>query len=225
MGIFASIAEISYDEWFEYLIVFVAVMFVVTRLIQPTLLQIIALIAAMIVIYYRMDKRHSTTSNAYNEIEYRLKTLYPKPENFHMDSDIINLYYNMRSYRQYHSDGYDQSLVAVDNMLKLISEVEAGAFHCKENLDIIREQLNKALNHFHAIIFKVPQQAFLIRKHQRAMNALHVILRRHVDDVVRRCTMYYKERGMDIDFHPITNNGPRPDDTQQEDMSGFNFYY
>lgn len=225
MGWFTFINEITYQEWLEYLVVFVAVMFIVTRLIEPTGLQIIAVITAILVIYYRMDKRKTTTSNAYNELEYRLKTLYPKPENFQMDADIINIFYNMRTYRDYHSDGYDQSLVAVDNMLKLVSEIEAGIFHCKENVDLIREQMNKAMNHFHAIIFKVPQQAFLIRKHQRAMNALHIILRRHVDDVVRKCTSYYKERGMDIDFHPIYNSGPRPDDSQQQDTTSFNFYY
>lgn len=225
MGWFTFINEITYQEWLEYLVVFVAVMFIVTRLIEPTGLQIIALITAILVIYYRMDKRKTTTSNAYNELEYRLKTLYPKPENFQMDADIINIFYNMRTYRDYHSDGYDQSLVAVDNMLKLVSEIEAGVFHCKENVDLIREQMNKAMNHFHAIIFKVPQQAFLVRKHQRAMNALHVILRRHVDDVVRKCKSYYKERDMDIDFHPIYNSGPRPDDSQQQDTSSFNFYY
>lgn len=222
---FGLINNASPQEWLEYLVVFVFVMFLVTRIIQPTALQLVALLIALIVIYYRMDKRNSTVSNAYDELEYRLKALHPKPENFQMDADLINLYYNVKEFRQYHTDGYDQSLVAVDNMLKLVSEVEAGVFHCKENLDVIKDQMNKALNHFHVIIYKLPNQVFMMRKHKRALNALHVILRRHVDDVSRKCKEYYSNRDMDIDFHPIYNSGPRPDDSQNEERSNFDFYY
>ena len=142
-----------------------------------------------------------------------------------MDADLINIYYNVREFRKYHSEGYDGSLVAVDNLLKLESEIEAGVYHCKENLDVIKEEMNKALNHFHTILFKLPTQAFMMRKHKRALNALHVLLRRHVDDMVRLCNTKYKERGIDIDYHPIYNEGPRPDDTQKQESSDFDFYY
>lgn len=225
MSWFGFLGETSNSEWLEYCVVLVFVMFIVTRIIQPTALQLVALIIALIVIYYRMDKRKATVSNAYDEIEYRLKTLHPKPENFHMDADLISLFYNMRDFRKVHSEGYDGALVAVDNMLKLVSEVEAGAFHCKENLDVIKEEMNKALNHFHSIIYKLPVQLYVMRKHKRALNALHVILRRHVDDVAKRCKDYYQKRGVDIDYHPIYNNGPRDDDTQREEHSDFDFYY
>lgn len=225
MTLYNFISDIEPQQWLEYLVVLVFVMFVVTRIIQPTSLQLIAFVIALFVIYYRMDKRSSTISTAYDELEYRLKTLHPKPENFQMDADLINIFYNMREFRKYHSDGYDQSLVAVDNMLKLVSEVEAGVYHCKDNLDIIKDQMNKALNHFHAILYKLPDQIYFMRKHKRALNALHVILRRHVDDVSRKCKEFYDKRPMDIDYHPIYNSGPRPDDSQNEERSNFDFYY
>ncbi len=68
-------------------------------------------------------------------------------------------------------------------------------------------------------------QVFLVRKHKRALNALHVLLRRHIDDIVKHCNDYYKQRGIDIDYHPIYNSGPRPDDTQRQESSDFDFYY
>jgi hypothetical protein len=217
--------QIKKWEWIEYLVLLVFVMFLVTRIIRPTAIQLIALFFAIVIIYYRMDKRRTIVSDAYDELEYRLKSLHPKPENFHMDADIINIFYNMRDFRKYHSEGYDESLVAIDNMLKLVSEVEAGVYHCKENLDVIKDQMNKALNQFHSILFKLPTQLYIMRKHKRALNALHVLLRRHVDDVVRRCKKYYKDREVDIDWHEIRNSGPRPDDTQRQEGSSFDFYY
>jgi hypothetical protein len=222
---YTTLESLTTQEWLEYLVVFVFVMFVITRIIQPTALQLVALLIALIVIYYRMDKRKTVTANSYDELEYRLKSLYPKPENFQMDADLINLFYNIKDFRNYNSDGYDQSLVACDNMLKLKSEVEAGVFHCKENLDVIKEEMNKALNHFHTIVYKLPAQLYLMEKHQRSINALHVILRKHIDDVVMMCRKHYKDRPLDIDYHEIHNSGPRPDDTQQADFSNFNFYY
>ena len=217
--------SIKNNEWLEYAIVIVFTMFVVTRIVQPTALQLVALVIGLIVVYYRVDKRKSIISDTYDELEYRLKTLHPKPENFHMDADLINIFYNMRDFRKLHSEGYDGALVAVDNMLKLESEIDAGAFHCKENLDVMKDQMNKALNHFHSIIFKLPEQLYLMRKHKRALNALHIILRRHIDDIVRKCKKYYTNRGIDIDYHPIYNSGPRPDDTQRQESSDFDFYY
>lgn len=225
MGWYSFSDGIKNNEWLEYLVIIIVVLFLATRFIRPTALQIIGLIVALIVIYYRVDKRKTIISDTYGELEYRLKTLYPKPENFHMDADLINIYYNMRNFRKYNSEGYDESLVAVDNLLKLESEIEAGAFHCKENLDVMKDLLNKALNQFHSIIFKLPEQVYLMRKHKRALNALHILLRRHIDDVVRKCNKYYKKRGVDINYHEIQNSGPRPDDTQRTDKTSFDFYY
>lgn len=214
-------------QYVEYGIIAVFVMFLVTRIIQPTALQLVALIIAGIVVYYRHDRDTTAVMTTYNELDYRLKTLYPKPANFHMDADLINLFYNVREFRKYHSEGYDESLVAIDNMLKLISEVEADVvFHCKETLDVIRDLYNKALNHFHTIIFNIPPTSLEYhRKHKRALNALQIILRRHIDDIVQRCKKQYKDKGINIDYHEIENTGPRPDDTQKAEHSDFDFFY
>lgn len=225
MGWYEFLGSIKTGEWLEYLVVIVFVMFIVTRIVKPTALQVIALIIALIIVYYRIDKRQTVVSDSYGELEYRLKQLHPKPENFHMDASLINLFYNTRNFRKVHSEGYDQSLVAIDNMLKLESEIEAGAFHCKENLDVMKDLMNKALNHYQSIIFKLPEQMYLMEKHKRALNALHILLRRHIDDMSRHCNKYYTERGIDIDYHPIYNSGPRPDDTKRQERSDFDFFY
>lgn len=224
---YETIQKIEPTRLVEYGILFVFVMFVITRIIQPTGLHVIAFVIGVLVVYYRYDRDNSITDSTYKELDYRLKTLYPVPANFHMDADLINLYFNIREFRKYHSEGYDESLVAVDNMLKLISEIEADVvFHCKENLDVIRDHYNKALNHMHSVIYKIPPTSLVYhRKHKRAMNALQIILRRHIDDVVQICKKQYTDKGIDIDWHPIQNDGPRPDDTQKAEHSGFDFYY
>lgn len=255
-GIYDYIANIQATEWVEYGALLILVMFLMTRVIRPTWLQLVSLVIGILFIFYRTDKRISTTDRAYTELEFRLKELHPKPENFHIDADILNFYYNMKDFRKYHPDGYDESLVATDNMLKIVTEMEGGVFNCAENLDIVREQMNKAMNHFQTIIFGLPNDLMIMRRHKRALNALHIILRRHVDRMVVICQQQsggsprevdraekiqrasewysasgYKETGsldertIDINWKPVYNSGPRPNDLQNIESSAFDFYY
>lgn len=211
MSFYDYLADIRREEWFEYGVVVVFIMFLVTKVIRPTWMQLIALAIGVLFVYYRTDRRRSTTDRAYQELKMRIEELYPKPENFHMDVDLVNLFYNTRDFRQFHSEGYDEALVAIDNMLKLISEMEGGVYHCYENLEIVREQLNKAMNHYQSIIFKLPAALIYARRHKRALNALHVMLRRHVDDMVKLCRKQY-------------NSGPTENEVWETRSKGSDFY-
>lgn len=206
-GFYDYLIDIRPTEWFEYGVVLVLIMFLVTRVIRPTWMQLLAFAIGLVFIYYRTDRRRSTTDAAYTELKMRLKELYPKPENFHMDVDIMNLYYNTKDFRGFHSEGYDESLVATDNMLKIISEMEGGVYHCAENLQIVRDQLNKAMNHYQTIVFKLPTQGaaglHFQRRHKRALNALHVMLRRHVDNMVKLCNKQYATGPKEIERSKI----------------------
>lgn len=256
MGLYTYLADIQPNEWLEYGALVVLVVFLVTKVIRPTALHLAALVIGIIFVFYRTDRRKTTTFRAYTELEYRLKALRPKPENFHIDADILNFYYNTRDFRKYHREGYDESLVATDNMLKLVTEMEGGVYNCFENLQIVKEQMNKALNHFQTIIFNLPVDLEMQRRHKRALNALHILLRRQVDRMVQICngqmgsgptendrykvnskgSNFYSphgfketgsldERTIDINWHPIENSGPRPNDLQNLESSSFDFYY
>lgn len=206
-GVYNYLADVTVREWFEYAVVVVFVMFVVTQIVKPTWMQVLALLIGMLFIMYRADRRRSTTDMAYTELKLRLQELYPKPENFHMDVDILNFYYNMKDFRKFHSEGYDESLVACDNMLKIISEMEGGVYHCKENLDIIKDEMNKAMNHFQTIIFRLPSDINYQRRHKRALNALQIMLRRHVDNMVKLCNKQYGTGPKEIDRIKMPNKG------------------
>lgn len=255
-GLYNYLQDITGVEWFEYGVVMVLIFFVITRILRPTWMQLIALLIGAFFIFYRTDRRRSTSDTAYKELKLRLQELYPKPENFHMDADILNFFYNTKDFRTFHSEGYDEALVAVDNMLKIISEMEGGVYHCAENLDIVREQLTKAMNHYQSIIFRLPSALVYQRRHKRALNALHVMLRRHVDNMVKLCRVQYgsgprevdvaktnsranqfysptgydqtgalTKRVIDIDWHPVVNSGPKPNDTEKAESGRWDFYY
>ena len=55
----------------------------------------------------------------------------------------------------------------------------------------------------------------LVKKYKRVLNALQVILRRHVDNMVDLCRNQYNARPIDINTKFVVNSGPRPDDTKK----------
>lgn len=206
------LSNIQYEDWVMYGFLFVAVMFAVTQIFRPNLIHLSGLAAAAIVIYYHIDKKRSTIDDVYSKLDFRLKTLYPEPQNFHMDSDIINIFHNIKEMRDYNSEAYDNALIAVDNLLKIESEIEVGVYHCGENHDIVVAQMYKALNELASMIIKTPIPKATTIKYMKTMRALHIILRRHVDDVVEICKNQYASRPIDINTKFIQNDGPRAHD-------------
>lgn len=211
-------------DWFEYGFITIAVIFFVTQIMKPSWYFFLGLLFASGIIYFRIDQKRQTISSLNKELVYRLRSLTPKPENFHMDPDLINLFYNIKEFRAYNTEAYDQCLIAVDNMLKVVAELEVGVYHCKDNLDIVRDQANKALNHLHTVIYKSPIPKAVTLKVQKSLKALQILLRRHIDNCVLICQKQYKDKEIDIDTHFIYNKGPRPDDTQKAEYSNFDMY-
>lgn len=219
------LSNINLKDWTEYGFIFIGIMFVMTKIFQPTLVHIAGVVAAIILIYFRIDMKRSTLEDINSELDFRLKSLYPEPQNFHMDADIINIFHNIKEMRNYNSEAYDNALIAVDNMLKIISEIEVGVYHCAENHDLVVDQMYKALNHLASMIIKTPIPKATTIKYMKMMNALHIILRRHVDDVVDICRKQYASRPVDINTKFLYNEGPRPNDTSNADYSPhFNMY-
>lgn len=218
-GFYDFLSRIDENSWVEYGFIVIAILFVTTRILKPTYLQVLGLIFAAIAIYYRIDKKRNTLEDVNTELDYQLKSLWPKVQNLHMDANLVSLFYNLRQFRKYNSEAYDNCLIAVDNMLKVVSEIEAGVYHCKENSDVVEDELYKAINHMASMIFRIPLPKMMVKKYKRALNALHIICRRHLDDVREICKNYYSAKPIDINTHFIINDGPRANDTDKQEYN------
>jgi hypothetical protein len=215
-GLYEFGKSISDSDWMEYGFITLAVMFFITQILRPSWFFFIGLLFTIAIIYYRIDKKKSTISSLNKELKFRMNALSPRPQNFHMDPDLINLFYNIREFKSYNSEDYMQSLKAADLMLKTKAELEVGVYHCKENLDLMKDKAKESINHLQTMIFKAPTPKGVTLKLQRATNALQILLRRHIDDAVRICQKQYKQRGIDINTKFVYNDGPRDNDPQHD---------
>ena len=93
----------AYD-WIEYAFIAMCVMFFVTQILRPSWFFFIGLIFVVFFVYMRIDQKRSTVSSRNKEWKFRMNSLNPRPQNFHMDPDLIDLFYNMREFRTYNSE-------------------------------------------------------------------------------------------------------------------------
>lgn len=221
-GLYDFTKAITNNDWLEYGFIALVVLFFVTQILRPSWFFFVGLLMAIFFIYFRIDQKRSTVSSLNKELQFRMNSLNPRPQNFHMDPDLINLFYNIREFRAYNTEAYTHSLKSADLLLKTKAELEVGVYHCKENLDLMQEMQKESLNHLQTIIFKSPIPKAVTVKLQRALNALQVLLRRHIDDAVRICQKQYKQRGIDINTHFVYNDGPRSNDPTHD--TRFDFY-
>lgn len=221
MSLYEFTKKIAPYDWIEYAFIAMCVMFFVTQILQPSWYFFIGALLVIFFVYFRMDYKRSTISNRNMEWKFKMNALNPRPQNFHMDPDLIDLFYNIREMRTYNSEAYMMSLKSADLLLKTKAELEVGVYHCKENIDLMREKANESLNHLQTMIFKSPIPKAVTIKLQKAMKTLQILLRRHIDDAVRICQKQYKAKGIDINTHFVYNDGPREND---KEFSDFNFF-
>jgi hypothetical protein len=233
--IYQYITSIEPKFLWNYGIIGAFVVFFVTRIVRPTFAQVIALLIALTVVYFLNDKNEVQVASRNRELSYKLTALRPRPRYFHMDSDLIDYFWNIREFRNYNRDDYDGALKASDHILKLQSDAEKGLIYCEHTLDVAKDFMWKALNHMHAIIFKTPldDSRTTYKKHDKAAKTLHLLLRRHIDDIYHLCqkTNGASKEGQKNGYKINTwtqirqNWGPRPDDTQRDEYSSLYDFY
>ena len=219
------IQSIDKISLFKYIIYSIVIFFITTRIIKPNFLYIIALIISLIVIYYMHDKKKSTLGFINERLEFMMNSIIPKPKYFHLDSDIVVLFYNIQEFRIYNPHSYDNAVKSVDHILHIEQDIELGVYHCAENIDIVKDQKEKALNHLQSVIHSNPHNSVSEGKLKTAVDKLHLYLERHVDKMIDMCNKVYKDRGINIDTKMLYKKGPKANDTGRSDYNPhYNMY-
>lgn len=199
MAIYNYIQNIEPTFLWYLIVIFAIVVLFVTRIVQPSIAHLTAISIGLLVIYYFNDRNETIIDTANEHIANKLLELRPKPEYFHMDSNLIEFFWNIREFREYNRDAYDGALKATDNILKFEHDAEIGIEdYCEHTLDNAKDLMTSALNDMHTIIFKTPLAKVTLDKHKQALKTFQLILRQHIDNIFYLCK---RQR----DNKPITN--------------------
>jgi hypothetical protein len=217
MGIYQYLLDVPKQSLFNYIAIGIIIIGYVSRIVQPTFIFVIAVIVALVFIYFFNDKRKSQLGSYNEELEYRMKMIQPATKYFYTDPDVINIFYNIKEFRNYNQDAYERAVKSTDTILSLHEDVIKGVMICDEYLNEARRHLKIALNSLQSIIFKMPNSPKmykgskpdpLLKKYHDALKILHLILRRHIDEIFNVCKKQTANEEITINTKFSENEGP-----------------
>ena len=86
---------------FRAIVILVFSMFIMTKIIVPNITHVIGVSTAAIIVYFLYRKETTEISTLNEELVVKLRSLIPRPQYFHIDADFINLFYDIKEYRNY----------------------------------------------------------------------------------------------------------------------------
>lgn len=207
---------------FKYVIITLVVIYTSTRLIKAGPSHIFALIAIYLIIM-KLHKVETMSSMSFNEeMDYRLGVL-GSPSHFHMDTNVINLFYNIYGWRSKNANNYDNAIKAMNNILILESETENDMERCVDNYEVAVDQRNTVLNLIHGFVYNL-DHPLLIKKLKKVLIRFQELLERHLVKIQKNCeTTESKKDSIDVNSRFIEDaHGPKPYDVAT--MTQFDYY-
>ena len=221
------VSSMSAESLFQYFVVIVICITVIVH-ISPSMVAVLGGIVGIIFVYFLNDRKVAQVQSFNEDLQWRLQSLYPRPQNFELDPDLINLFYNIRDMRSYNSLAYDKALKNVDSLLRVLKDVQIGVQHCEQNYELAHDKYKNAMNHMHSVIYNIPLSDVTLNKYNAALKQLQLILKRHLDTIYKICKAQRREQGNTSDMHFVDElhlAGPKPDDTHAlPDHSNFQWY-
>lgn len=202
------------NTFFEYSIICIIIIYFFTTVLKVNLGHILSLIVILLVLWYLTTTRIKENIDLNSELEYKMGIIGDEsftPLNFHLDANLINLYYNIKlNFYEYNKEAYINSLYATDILLNIRGQFElnlcpeptplntldnnnrdnivVGDIVCNEmplnaySLYIIAsDKLKEAMNEIQSIIIVLPSTPLLHYQHKETCDRLHLLLKRNMD--------------------------------------------
>ncbi len=207
---------------FIYVIIACAILYLCTRVVKINLGHIFALGACYIIITNLRKKELQENVTFNQETDYRLELL-GSPSHFHMDINIINLFYNIYGWRQRNANNFDHAIKAVNNVLRIDQETSIPLQRCVDNYEIAYDQTKIAMNMMHGFVYAI-DHPLLVKKLKKVLVRLNQLLERHLQNIQKNCEKTEaKKESVDVNTRYIEDAiGPKAYDGTT--MSQFDYY-
>lgn len=123
-----SILGLDRDSNFEYVLIFLSLLLILTVFVKVELGHILTLLVFCIIVITRSKQKTMDTSDNNFEIEYYLAGLSPDPKDtdyFYTDSDLIVLFWNIKeNLSSYNHPAYTSAVKSANDLLRIRNEFE-----------------------------------------------------------------------------------------------------
>lgn len=212
----------SFPPNFRYILIGLSVLFISTRLIKAGSSHIFTIIVAYFIVSKLQQHENQSALNFNEEMDYRLEIL-GAPSHFHMDPNIINLFFNIFGWRKKNPYNFDHAIKAVNNILQIEQDTEKPLKRCVDNYDIAYDQKNIAMNLMHGFVYNI-DHPLLVKKLKKVLVRLQELLERHLITIQKNCdVLESKKDSIDVNSRFIQDAfGPKPYD--ENSMTPFDYY-
>lgn len=206
---------------FVYIIVFLLIVFVSTRILRAKSGHIFALLTAWYIIKNLQEKVDRDDTEFHKEMDRKLEKL-GNPSHFYMDVNFITLFYSFYGWKNINNDNYASAIKACNNLLKIESDSEKKLQRCVDNYQIAVSQSKIALNMIHGFIYSV-EQKIMVNKLKNILKRLQQLLARHLNKIKENCEQTESEKpNVDVNTGYIQDSDfAKPHDPH---VSQFDFY-
>ena len=207
---------------FVYIGIALGILYTSTRLMKAGASHIFALMVAYGIITRLKEISTNDTLSINEEIDYRLEIL-GAPSHFHLDTNLINLFFSIYGWRERNPNNFDNAIKAVNNVLKISEDTEHVLQRCVDNYEIAYDQSKIAMNMIHGFTYSI-DQPLLVTKLKKVLIRLHMLLERHIRQIQKNCEITEgKKKSIDVNSRFIEDaHGPKPFDGSS--MTQFDYY-
>lgn len=186
-GLYNQLSVISKDNMIFYgiIIIITAILFSKMNLNMNILL---GLLFGGFVVYYLWDRDKTLSTGEFQTLEIKMQSLIPVPKFFYINANLIELMYNLLDFAPYSSVDFSDTIEHIDNVLKIQLDIEEGMSDCKADIDVMIDEMNRALESLSNILVAIPGDSIVLKnKLVDGIELLHLYLTRHVDHSKKLC--------------------------------------
>ena len=224
MGIYTFISSFDNKILFRNIIIILIFLYFFMKL-TIGLNIILALVFGIITVLYLYEKETLFTEIEKKQIQEKLNTIQPKTERIqtHGDKDLIEFLFSVQDFYRWNPQAYEEMIDNIESFLKLHESIFLEDSLCNYYFQIAVSKKQNALNAFHSIIYKLPNDKIFTDKFNRAHRRLDTILTKHINELYDQCQFVMMRDGKNVLQRQI-NIGPKEYNTYFDKDFTYQFY-
>lgn len=204
MGAYTFIDAFNNNEIFRNILIIIAFILFFLQ-ISVELNIILGLIMACFLILYLKEKDDIKIQTEERENDTKLSFIKPHLEkiNKEKDKDFIDFIFSVQDFYVYNPQAYEEFIDNLDSFFELRELVFNDETFINYYFQIADSKKNNALNSFHSLILKLPNDKTYTEKFDRAHKRLDTLLNKEYNQMYDQVTFIKHKNGPDILKRPV----------------------
>lgn len=152
---------------------------------------LLGLAISSVVVYVLLMRTKSAKNNRHTDLMSKILHLQHKTSlalNYlYLEPEVVDFFAEEIELRSFAADSFDRALAICNSILQLKYGVEQGVPRCSADIDTATDLRAACLNAMSEILYNLPGNREIMNRHLLAVDVLHRILRRLLEEMKQDC--------------------------------------